>query len=133
MLVRIANRDDPNHTASDQGLHCLSRPFWQATSVQFLEHLLYSLNSFQMITWMKTVVGTVAFVVPVTISFMDKIGMIVKVEGASMQVYMCIIPCLEVIRFEFILKLKIKCNDWLLADMCPQAANHLRFIKSLRL
>ena len=34
-------------------------------------------------------VGTVAFVVPVTISFMDKIGMIVKVEGASMQVYMC--------------------------------------------
>ena len=39
-------------------------------------------------------VGTVAFVVPVTISFMDKIGMIVKVEGASMQVYMCIIPCL---------------------------------------
>ena len=61
---------------------------------KILEHLLYALNSFQMITWMKTVVGTVAFVVPVTISFMDKIGMIVKVEGASMQVYMCILPCL---------------------------------------
>ena len=54
---------------------------------RILEHLPCALNSFQMITWMKTVVGTVAFVVPVTISFMDKIGMIVKVEGASMQVY----------------------------------------------
>ena len=31
---------------------------------------------------------------------------------------------LEVIKLEFILKLKIKCNDWLLADTCPQAANH---------
>ena len=30
------------------------------------------------------------------------------------------------INLEFILKLKIKCNDWLLADTdtCPQAANH---------
>ena len=25
---------------------------------------------------------------------------------------------------KFILRLKIKCNDWLLADMCPQATNH---------
>ena len=50
----------------------------------------------------------------------------------------------EVIILEFILKLQIKCNDWLLADMCPQAANHcalymsassqsLGFIWSLRL
>ena len=31
---------------------------------------------------------------------------------------------LEVIKLEFILRLKIKRNDWLLADMCPQAANH---------
>ena len=30
---------------------------------------------------------------------------------------------LEVIKFEFILKLKIKRNDWLLADTSPQAAN----------
>ena len=30
-------------------------------------------------------------------------------------------PGLEVIKFEFILRLKIKCNGWLLADMCPQA------------
>ena len=30
----------------------------------------------------------------------------------------------EVIKLEFILKLKIKRNDWLLADTCPQAANH---------
>ena len=33
-------------------------------------------------------------------------------------------PYLEVIKLEFILRLKIKRNDWLLADMCPQAANH---------
>ena len=31
---------------------------------------------------------------------------------------------LEVINHEFILRLKIKRNDWLLADTCPQAANH---------
>ena len=33
-----------------------------------------------------------------------------------------------VLKLEFILKLKIKCKDWLLADKCPdmcsQAANH---------
>ena len=33
-------------------------------------------------------------------------------------------PGLEVIKLEFILRLKVKHNDWLLADMCPQAANH---------
>ena len=37
-LVRIANREDPDQTAfqkqSDLGLHCLSRFFWQVTSVQ---------------------------------------------------------------------------------------------------
>ena len=31
---------------------------------------------------------------------------------------------LEVIKLEYSLRLKIKRNDWLLADMCPQAANH---------
>ena len=31
---------------------------------------------------------------------------------------------LEVIKLEYNLKLKIKCNDWLLADTCRQAANH---------
>ena len=30
----------------------------------------------------------------------------------------------EVIKLEFILRLKIKHNDWLLADTCPQVANH---------
>ena len=37
MHVRIANRDGPDPTASseaDQGLHCLSRHFKQAPSVQ---------------------------------------------------------------------------------------------------
>ena len=33
-------------------------------------------------------------------------------------------PGLEVIKLEFILRLKIKRNDELLADMCPKAANH---------
>ena len=33
-------------------------------------------------------------------------------------------PGLEVIKLEFILRLKIKLNDWLLVDTCPQAANH---------
>ena len=39
---------------------------------------------------------------------------------------------LEVITLEYSLKLKIKRNDWLLTDMCPQAANHCAFL-SLRL
>ena len=33
-------------------------------------------------------------------------------------------PGLEVIKLEYSLKLKIKHIDWLLADTCPQAANH---------
>ena len=33
-------------------------------------------------------------------------------------------PGLEVIKLEYSLKLKIKHSDWLLADTCPQAANH---------
>ena len=31
---------------------------------------------------------------------------------------------LDVIKFEFILRLKIKRNGWMLADTCPQVANH---------
>ena len=30
----------------------------------------------------------------------------------------------EVIKLEYSLKLKIKYNDWLLEDTCPQVANH---------
>ena len=30
----------------------------------------------------------------------------------------------EVIKLEYSLKLKIKSNNWLLVDTCPQAANH---------
>ena len=37
ILVEIANSVDTDQ--SDLGLCCLSRPFWQATSVQTLEHL----------------------------------------------------------------------------------------------
>ena len=31
---------------------------------------------------------------------------------------------LEVIKLEYSLRLKIKCNDWLLADTCPQSAKN---------
>ena len=31
---------------------------------------------------------------------------------------------LKVIKLEYILRLKIKRNVWLIADTCPQAANH---------
>ena len=44
MLVRMANREDPDQTASlekqfDLGLNCLSRVFCQGTSVQNLRTL----------------------------------------------------------------------------------------------
>ena len=42
-------------------------------------------------------------------------------------------PGVEVIKLEFILKLKIKRNDWLLADNCLQAANCYALFLSLRL
>ena len=38
--------------------------------------------------------------------------------------YLPVQPGLEVIKLEYSLKLKIKRNDWLLANTCPQAANH---------
>ena len=34
MLARIANSKGPDQTASDLGLCCLSRPFWQANNAQ---------------------------------------------------------------------------------------------------
>ena len=56
MLVRIAKREDPDQTASDLGLHCLSCPFWQATDVRnfrtFTTFLL--LQARKWITWKKT-------------------------------------------------------------------------------
>ena len=39
-------------------------------------------------------------------------------------------PGLGVIKLEFILRLKIKHNDWLLVDTCPQAANHCALFES---
>ena len=38
---------------------------------------------------------------------------------------------LEVIKLEYILRLKIKRNDWLLADTCPQATNHCALFRRL--
>ena len=44
-LVRIANRTNPDETASsDLGPHCLSRPFW----LEILEHFPYSVNIYQL-------------------------------------------------------------------------------------
>ena len=37
-------------------------------------------------------------------------------------------PGLEVIKLDFILRLKIKCNDWMLVDKCPQASNQSALI-----
>ena len=36
---------------------------------------------------------------------------------------------MEVIKFEFNLKLKINRNDWLLADTCSQAADHVLYLE----
>ena len=43
MLVRIANREDPDQTKqSDLSLHCLSRPFGRQLLLKILEHLTYT-------------------------------------------------------------------------------------------
>ena len=44
-------------------------------------------------------------------SDLSELGLVAKKSGP------------EVIKLEYSLKLKIKRNDWLLADTCPQAAN----------
>ena len=44
--------------------------------------------------------------------------------ASSCNVPFSVFSGLEVVKLEFILKLKIKRNDWLLAGTCPQAANH---------
>ena len=41
-------------------------------------------------------------------------------------------PGIEVIKPEFILRLKIKHSEWLLADTCPQAANHWALFYNLQ-
>ena len=40
MLVRIANSEDPDQTASSLGLHCLGLCGWQL-ALEILEHLRY--------------------------------------------------------------------------------------------
>ena len=53
-------------------------------------------------------------------------------KGRSFCTYFEIIyryNSLEVIKLEFILKLKIKRNDWLLVDTCPQATNRYAFFE----
>ena len=55
MLVRTANREDPDETQSHQGLHCLLRPFWQATIVRnfrtsIVEHLSY-MHKAKLMSW----------------------------------------------------------------------------------
>ena len=46
MLVRIANREDPDQTASDLDLCCLSRPYWQTNGVQNFGTLTIVIKSF---------------------------------------------------------------------------------------
>ena len=53
-----------------------------------------------------------------------------NVTGRAMKAFlknlkMCLLfyPGIKVIKLEYSLKVKIKCNDWLLADTCPQAVN----------
>ena len=48
----------------------------------------------------------------------------ILVDTTSIFTRVLWLPGLEVIKLEYILRLKIKRNDWLLADTCPQAANH---------
>ena len=50
--------------------------------------------------------------------FVLAVTLIVNIQNISK------IHGLEVIKLETSLRLKIKCNDWLLADTCPRAANH---------
>ena len=45
-------------------------------------------------------------------------------KGGSLQMTVASSPGLEVIKLEFILRLKIKHTDWVPADTCLQAANH---------
>ena len=39
-------------------------------------------------------------------------------------------PGIEAIKLEYSLRLKIKRNNWPLADMCPQEANHCTLFES---
>ena len=55
---------------------------------------------------------------------MDNLGRTIRkpdLVTCEQQVH---IPGREVIKREYGLRLKIKRNDWLLSDTCPQAANH---------
>ena len=56
------------------------------------------------------------FLLAYTVAFISKISLLPTVAS--------IITSVEVIKLEFVLRLKIKRNNWLLADTCPQAANH---------
>ena len=52
-----------------------------------------------------------------------------KVPWVVLQTVIVAFPGPEVIKLEFIHKLKIKSNDWLLADTCPKAAYHFAFFE----
>ena len=52
MLVRIANRKDPDQTTSSEAVYsdlpCLSWPFWQATSVRNFYNIYHNMIYLQM-------------------------------------------------------------------------------------
>ena len=57
---------------------------------------------------------------------------VIYLQGRVGQSVTCLTadPGLEFIKLEFILRLKIKGNDWLLGDNCPQAANHCALFRN---
>ena len=61
-MLDIANREDPGQTASkkqsDLGLYCLSRPFWQTTSVRNFR--TFSISPFCNLTYMDCIGGAVS-------------------------------------------------------------------------
>ena len=63
----------------------------------------------------------------------DNYLFIASLNSESVGRLITIVPGPEVIKLEFILKLKIKCNDWLLAAQVSSSSQSLCFILSLRL
>ena len=58
------------------------------------------------------------------------LNLVTNISGRNLDYLFCIaqlLPGLEVIKLEYSFKLKIKRNDWLLADM-PASSQSLRFI-----
>ena len=60
---------------------------------------------------------------PTILTIMSRINFMLNWVGHKTS-FITLRPGLEAIKLEYSLRLKKKGNDWLLADTCPQAANH---------